>query len=67
MIRLEIPTREVIMEFVVIIALIALYFLPTIIACKQEHKNIPAIAALNILLGWTILGWVGALVWALSK
>ena len=40
------------------------YFIPTIIAMGAERKNSVAITALNILLGWTLLGWVIALVWA---
>lgn len=45
---------------------IGLYFLPSAIAVKQNHKNMVALFALNLLLGWTVLGWVGALVWSLS-
>jgi len=42
----------------------AFYFLPTIIG---RHKaNAGAIFILNLLLGWTVIGWVVALVWALS-
>lgn len=43
---------------------LALYFLPTIIAYHRRHRNLLAILILNIFLGWTLLGWVGALVWA---
>lgn len=42
------------------------YFLPTIIAFKRGKRNRGAILALNLLLGWTVLGWVISLVWALS-
>ena len=43
---------------------LALYFLPTILAWRggDPRKNFTAIAALNFLLGWTLLGWVVALV-----
>lgn len=44
---------------------LALYFLPTMIGFRKGNAG--AIFALNLLLGWTILGWVGALVWALTK
>src|SRR5262245_55278826 len=47
-----------------IIASIPLYFLPTIIASIRRHRNRMAIGALNLLLGWTVIGWVAALVWA---
>jgi len=42
------------------------YLAPTLIAYQRHHKQAPAIAALNILLGGTGLGWALALVWALT-
>lgn len=45
----------------------ALYFLPSLIAAAAKKTNLLAIFALNLLLGWTFLGWVVALVWALTK
>jgi hypothetical protein len=43
------------------------YFLPTIIAIVRRKVNAGGIFVLNLLLGWTLIGWVGALVWALSS
>ena len=43
-----------------------LYFLPTIIAASRSKRNTLAICALNLLLGWTALGWIVSLVWALT-
>jgi hypothetical protein len=43
---------------------VGLYFLPSIIGA-QKH-NATAILAVNLLLGWTVVGWIVALVWALS-
>jgi hypothetical protein len=40
------------------------YFAPTIFAIGK--KNAAAIFALNLMTGWTFIGWVGALVWALA-
>lgn len=51
----------------VFVVLIAGYFLPTIIANMRGKGNTPAIFALNLFLGWTLLGWVVSLVWALTK
>ncbi|MFV8759285.1 superinfection immunity protein [Yersinia enterocolitica] len=48
-------------------AAVLLYFLPVIEAALKRHKNIPAIAAVNILLGWTFLGWVVSYVWAMTS
>lgn len=42
----------------------ALYFLPAIIAAGRKHHNGGAILALDLLLGWTVIGWVIAFVWA---
>jgi hypothetical protein len=39
------------------------YFIPSIIARKKV--NFSRILLLNIFLGWTFLGWAGALVWAI--
>ncbi len=44
-----------------------LYFLPTLIALFTVKSNFLAIAALNLLLGWTFVGWVVSLVWSLSR
>ena len=43
-----------------------LYFVPTLAAGK-DHRNRQAILALNLLLGWTFIGWVVALIWALYR
>lgn len=40
------------------------YFAPALIAAQRNHRNIKALFVLNLFLGWTVLGWVGALVWA---
>lgn len=45
----------------------ALYLWPTVEASLRQHPNLAALAALNVLLGWTLLGWVAALVWALRR
>jgi hypothetical protein len=43
-------------------SLILLYFLPTIIG--REKRDAAGIILLNLFLGWTVIGWVIALVWA---
>jgi hypothetical protein len=40
------------------------YFLPTIVAFYRGHDNRVGIMLLNLLLGWTCLGWIGALIWS---
>lgn len=41
-----------------------IYFLPTIIAAHRGH-NIAGIALLNFFFGWTGIGWLAMLLWAL--
>lgn len=40
------------------------YFFPSILAKTRGHHQTLAIFLLNLLLGWTGLGWIGALIWA---
>jgi hypothetical protein len=47
--------------------IVALYFVPMIIALIRGHHNALAISLLNFFLGWTFIGWVGALVWACTS
>jgi len=41
-----------------------LYFLPAFLA--RNKPNFTSILLLNLLAGWTFIGWIIALVWALS-
>ncbi len=49
--------------FAVVLALF--YFAPSITGRKK--RNARAIFILNLLLGWTLIGWVIAAVWASMK
>ena len=42
--------------------LTALYFLPSIIG--REKRDFAGIFLVNLLLGWTLVGWVVAFLWA---
>ena len=44
-----------------------LYFLPAIIAFARSKRDAVSILVLNFFLGWTAIGWVIALVWALKQ
>ena len=41
-----------------------LYFLPSYIG--RRHENFMAIFLLNLLMGWTVVCWIGSLIWALT-
>lgn len=42
------------------------YLLPFSVALWRGHGDITKIFLLNLLLGWTIIGWVVSLLWALK-
>jgi len=44
-----------------------MYFLPSIIALARSKRDILAIFLLNLFLGWSVIGWIVALVWALKS
>lgn len=43
-----------------------LYILPGSLAHKRAHRNWIPIMILNVFLGWTLIGWIAALMWAVS-
>lgn len=44
-----------------------LYFLPTIEAWINKNQDLQRVGLVNLFLGWSLVGWVVALVWALKK
>lgn len=51
------------MDLVIILVGIVLYFIPTILA--KGKNDFEMIFWLNLFLGWTILGWLAAILWAI--
>jgi hypothetical protein len=43
------------------------YFVPSLIAYLRGHRSMVVIFALNLLLGWTVVGWIGVLIWSRYK
>jgi uncharacterized membrane protein len=60
------PVAGIVGALALIAIVVALYFLPTIVANSRGHISTAGILVLNVLLGWTVLGWIFALVWACS-
>jgi len=46
---------------------VALFILPSIVAAVRGHGSYGAIIAVNFLLGWTLIGWLWAFIWSLTK
>ncbi|HFN4168276.1 superinfection immunity protein [Enterobacter hormaechei] len=52
---------------ILLVIMIVLYLLPALIASIRSHKNSTAIWVLTVILGWTGLGWVVALIWSFTN
>ena len=48
-------------------AVAVVYFVPAMVARVRGHVRAAGIFWLNLALGWTLIGWVLTLVWALSN
>ena len=55
---------QAIFGIVLYAAVLALYFLPGLVASTRNAKNQVGIWLLTLFLGWTFFAWVGALIWA---
>ena len=59
-----------IIAFLIILMIVlgglTVYFLPTIIALFRHHHQWGAITVINLFFGWTFIGWVLTLAWAVS-
>ena len=51
----------------VFLFILAIYLIPTIIAFSRGHASKWGIGVLNIILGWSLVFWVVALIWSLSN
>lgn len=45
-------------------AIACFYLLPAIMAFQREHAKRWPILLVNLLLGWTVIGWFATLIWA---
>lgn len=53
-----------VVRIILVIIGLTIYFIPSLLSGYRKDAN--KIFVLNLLLGWTIIGWLVALVWALS-
>jgi hypothetical protein len=52
---------------VMVVSCTTLYLVPSIIAAVRGHRQFAALVALNTLLGWTVIGWIGTFAWSLAR
>jgi len=46
-----------------IVVIPPVYFVPSVLAASRSHPQGTAIFFVNLLLGWTVIGWVACLIW----
>ena len=46
--------------------LFGIYLAPLIVAVAQGHPRWPWIGLLNLAAGWTVVGWIAAMVWSVT-
>jgi hypothetical protein len=52
--------------YLVLGSMLGIYIAPFVIAVIRDHHRLPWIGLLNFATGWTIAGWIAALVWSLT-
>ncbi len=55
------------MTFLIVSMMLLVYCLPAYVGLMRRHRQAAAITVLNLLLGWTFLGWCVAMVWAMTS
>lgn len=58
---------ESLAAILVLLFVLAVYLIPTIIAFARGLASKWGIGVLNIVLGWSLVFWVVALIWSLSN
>jgi heme/copper-type cytochrome/quinol oxidase subunit 2 len=53
-----------ILQGVAVLGAFTFYMIPSIEADARNRDDAFAITVFNVLLGWTVIGWIAALVWA---
>ena len=53
------------MEYLIIVVYLCVYMIPSIIAWNK--KDFLLVLLVNVFLGWTGIGWIGALILALRS
>lgn len=49
------------------IASVVIYLLPAFNAYSKQHRSRALIAALTVLFGWTVIGWLLCLAWSMGS
>jgi Superinfection immunity protein len=52
--------------YLVLGSILGIYIAPLVIAVVRDHHRLPWIGLLNLAVGWTVAGWIAALVWSVT-
>ena len=52
--------------FLILIVAVYIYFLPSLLANKNKREDANLILLVNLVMGWTLIGWGICLFWAIS-
>ena len=47
-----------------LMVIVLIYILPTLVAFGREHPRRQDVALVNLLFGWTLIGWIAVFLWA---
>ena len=53
-----------VIAYVLLVAVAVAYFTPSLIARRRMKQEAARIFLFNLLLGWTVAGWLGVMSWA---
>jgi len=53
--------------FVFILLALVFYFIPSFIATLRDAQHSRMIFLINLVFGWTVLGWIAALIWTIVE
>lgn len=59
------PILPFILIFLGTLVGLLVYLIPTFVAFHREHERKLPIFAVNFFTGWSVVGWIACLVWAL--
>lgn len=58
------PTDTLPFVMAFVLGIFIFYVLPSIIAIYRKHPNVVPVVLINLFLGWTLIGWIVAIIWS---
>ena len=58
---------ELLLEIIAPLIVIPVYFVPAVVANRRKAEHEVSIFWVNLLLGWTVLGWLAVLFWTVAE